>query len=77
MAQELYQQGLARAKSGDRYGAIQFFSNAIATNPELANAYYQRGLILFDLGDYQGAIKDYDQVLSLNPIFLMYTSPVV
>jgi tetratricopeptide (TPR) repeat protein len=69
MAQELYQQGLARAKSGDRYGAIQFFSNAIATNPELANAYYQRGLILFDLGDYQGAIKDYDQVLSLNPSF--------
>ena len=69
MAQELYQQGLARAKLGDRYGAIQAFSNAIATNPELAEAYYQRGLILFDLGDRQGAIKDYDQVLGLNPNF--------
>jgi tetratricopeptide (TPR) repeat protein len=69
MVQEIYQQGLARTKSGDRYGAIQAFSKAIAANPELAEAYYQRGLILFDLGDRQGAIKDYDQTLSLNPNF--------
>ncbi|BBC22903.1 tetratricopeptide repeat domain protein [Pseudanabaena sp. ABRG5-3] len=64
---DFYQQGLAKAKSGDRYGAIQAFSNAIAANPESVEAYYQRGLILFDLGDHQGAIADYNQALSLKP----------
>jgi tetratricopeptide (TPR) repeat protein len=71
MTQDFYQQGLAKAKSGDRYGAIQLFSVAIESSlqssPELAEAYYQRGLMLFDLGDRQGAIADYDQTLKLNP----------
>jgi tetratricopeptide (TPR) repeat protein len=65
--EDFYQQGLAKAKSGDRYGAIQAFSCAIAANAQLAEAYYQRGLVLFDLGDRQGAIADYDQALQLNP----------
>ena len=51
MTQDFYQQGLTKAKSGDRYGAIQLFSVAIESSPELAEAYYQRGLVLFDLGD--------------------------
>jgi tetratricopeptide (TPR) repeat protein len=65
--EDFYQQGLVKAKSGDRYGAVQAFSCAIATNPSLIEAYYQRGLVLFDLGDRQGAIADYDQALSLKP----------
>jgi tetratricopeptide (TPR) repeat protein len=65
--EDFYQQGLVKAKSGDRYGAVQAFSCAIATNPSLIEAYYQRGLVLFDLGDRQGAIADYDQALSLQP----------
>ena len=65
--EDFYQQGLAKAKSGDRYGAIQAFSCAIAANAQLAEAYYQRGLVLFDLGDRQGAIADYNQALQLNP----------
>ncbi|WP_434683988.1 tetratricopeptide repeat protein [Pseudanabaena minima] len=65
--EDFYQQGLAKAKSGDRYGAIQAFSCAIAANLHLAEAYYQRGLALFDLGDRQGAIADYDQAIQLNP----------
>lgn len=68
--QNFYDQGLVKAKAGDRYGAIQFFSKAIAANPEFAQAYYQRGLILFDLGDRQGAIQDYNQSLLLNPQLL-------
>jgi tetratricopeptide (TPR) repeat protein len=64
---DFYQQGLTRAKGGDRYGAIQAFSCAIAANAQLAEAYYQRGLVLFDLGDRQGAIADYDQAISLKP----------
>lgn len=64
---DFYQQGLTRARAGDRYGAIQAFSCAIAANAQLAEAYYQRGLVLFDLGDRQGAIADYDQAISLNP----------
>jgi len=71
MTQDFYQQGLAKAKSGDRYGAVQAFSMAIQANPqsitELADAYYQRGLVLFDLGDRQGAIADYNQAINLNP----------
>ena len=71
MTQDFYQQGLAKAKAGDRYGAIQLFSVAIESSlqssPELAEAYYQRGLVLFDLGDRQGAIVDYNQALKLNP----------
>ncbi|OYQ64958.1 hypothetical protein B9G53_09280 [Pseudanabaena sp. SR411] len=65
--EDFYQQGLAKAKSGDRYGAIQAFSCAIVANLQLAEAYYQRGLVLFDLGDRQGAIADYDQALKLKP----------
>ena len=65
--EDFYQQGLAKAQSGDRYGAIQAFSCAIATSSQLAEAYYQRGLVLFDLGDLQGAIADYDQALKLKP----------
>ncbi len=70
--QDFYEQGLAKAKSGDRYGAIQAFSCAIAANPKFAESYYQRGLVLFDLGDRQGAIADYDQALSLQPDALTY-----
>ncbi len=65
--EDFYQQGLVKVKSGDRYGAVQSFSCAIAANPNFIEAYYQRGLVLFDLGDRQGAIADYDQALSLKP----------
>ena len=65
--EDFYQQGLAKAQSGDRYGAIQAFSCAIAASSQLAEAHYQRGLVLFDLGDRQGAIADYDQALKLKP----------
>lgn len=64
---EFYNQGLDKVKAGDRYGAVQAFSAAIATKPELAAAYYQRGLVLCNLGDQQGAIADYDQALAINP----------
>ena len=65
--EDFYRQGLAKVKSGDRYGAVQAFSLQIQSSPEFAEAYYQRGLVLFDLGDRQGAIADYDQALSLKP----------
>lgn len=65
--EDFYQQGLAKAKAGDRYGAVQAFSCAIASNGQMAEAYYQRGLVLFDLSDRQGAIADYDQALRLKP----------
>ncbi|PZO36001.1 MAG: hypothetical protein DCF19_22620 [Pseudanabaena frigida] len=65
--EDFFQQGLTKAKSGDRYGAIQSFSCAIASSPEFTEAYYQRGLVLFDLGDRQGALSDYDQALKLKP----------
>lgn len=66
-SENFYQQGLAKAKTGDRYGAMQAFSCAIANSQNLAESHYQRGLVLFDLGDRQGAIADYNQAISLNP----------
>ncbi|MCA6590250.1 MAG: tetratricopeptide repeat protein [Pseudanabaena sp. M090S1SP1A06QC] len=69
-SQDFYNQGLTKAKAGDRYGAIQSFSKVIDTETEVAEAYYQRGLLLFDLGDHQGAIADYNQALSLHPQYL-------
>ncbi|MFM7886221.1 MAG: tetratricopeptide repeat protein, partial [Pseudanabaena sp.] len=68
--QGVYKQGLAKAKAGDRYGAIQCFSQVIATDAGFVEAYYQRGLLLFDLGDHQGAFTDYNQALSLHPQYL-------
>ncbi|CAN1211118.1 tetratricopeptide repeat protein [Tumidithrix helvetica PCC 7403] len=70
MAQEHYNQGIAKAVAGDYLGAVHAFSRALQAKPEWVEAYYQRGLALFDLGDRQGAIADYNQALTLQPEFL-------
>ncbi|MEE3716998.1 tetratricopeptide repeat protein [Tumidithrix elongata RA019] len=70
MAQEHYNQGIAKAAAGDYLGAVHAFSRALQANPEWVEAYYRRGLALFDLGDRQGAIADYNQALTLQPKFL-------
>jgi len=43
--------------------AIELFNQAIAADPDYANAYYERGNAYYDLGDYNSAIADYETAL--------------
>jgi tetratricopeptide (TPR) repeat protein len=66
MAQDYYQQGLAKAKAGDYRGAISDFDLALISTPEWAEVYYRRGLAYFDLGEILAAISDYTQALNID-----------
>ncbi len=47
--------------------AITDYTQAIAINPNDANAYYMRGISRRDLKDYQGAISDYSKAIEIYP----------
>lgn len=66
-AQDLSQQGKAKAEQSDYRGAITDFSKAILLNPNEADLYYQRGLILKKLSDRRAAIQDFDDAILRNP----------
>lgn len=66
MAQDYYQQGLAKAKAGDKRGAIADFDLALIATPEWAEVYYRRGLAYFDLGEILTAVSDYTQALNID-----------
>lgn len=62
-----YNQGLEKAKTGDKQAAIEQFNQAIQLNPNYAQAYYERADARFHLADYQGAIEDATQAIRINP----------
>lgn len=76
-----YQSGLAKAKKGDREGAIADLEKSIKIDSKDAATYFNRGNIYYDRAnskadqgdgkgaeaDYQAAIIDYNQVIRLNP----------
>jgi tetratricopeptide (TPR) repeat protein len=66
MVQDYYQQGLAKAKAGDKQGAISDFDLALIATPKWAEVYYRRGLAYFDLGETLAAVSDYTQALALD-----------
>ncbi len=66
-AQDLAQQGKAKAEQYDYRGAIADFSKAILLNPNEADLYYQRGLILKELSDRRAAIQDFDDAILRDP----------
>jgi tetratricopeptide (TPR) repeat protein len=66
MAQDYYQQGLAKAKVGDNLGAIADFDLALIATPEWAEVYYRRGLAYFDLGEILTAVSEYTQALTFD-----------
>ena len=47
--------------------AVEACDQAIAINPDYADAYYNRGLAYIRLTEYQNAIEDFDQVVRLSP----------
>lgn len=57
MEQEFVQQGIAKAKNGDYEAAILAFTQAIAINPQSAEAYYRRGLAYYDSGKIESAMQ--------------------
>ena len=63
----LFYQGNAKSFSGKYEEAIEYYSKAIALNPQFANAYNNRGNAKYSLGENEEAIKDYNQAIELNP----------
>lgn len=63
MHQELYQQGLALAESGQFAAAITLFDQVLQVCPNDAVAYYQRGLAYFKTDQVEAAISDYTRSL--------------
>jgi tetratricopeptide (TPR) repeat protein len=59
-------QGVAKFKSGDNYGAIADYNRAISINPKYAESYVNRGIAKFKLGDIKAAISDYDRAIAIN-----------
>jgi len=50
---------------GDKQGAVADYNQAIAINPQNADAYNNRGNSKYDLGDTQGACADYKKAIAL------------
>ena len=67
MTREYYQQGIEKAKTGDKRGAIADFDLALISTPEWGEVYYRRGLAYFDLGEILTAVSDYTQALTIDP----------
>jgi tetratricopeptide (TPR) repeat protein len=74
-AQDWFDSGLDKAKSGNLKGAIADWTKAIEINPMNELAYYNRGKAKKLLDDYEGAISDYTKAIELNPDFYqVYTN---
>lgn len=58
------ERGKEQARQGDYRGAIATFSQAIALDPYLADAYYRRGLAYLKLGFVHEAVFDYTAALN-------------
>jgi len=56
---DAYAQGVGMAYQGRDAEAIALFDQALAIQPDYANALYERGNAYFFLGDYQQAVADY------------------
>jgi tetratricopeptide (TPR) repeat protein len=59
--------GLEKYRSGDLEGAIEVFTQIIASAPHHALAYYNRGIIYEELGDTSSALGDYTKAIEINP----------
>ena len=66
-AHDYLRKGQSKANSKDWTGAIADFSQAIALDPEFANAYNNRGSARRRQEDLAGAIADFSQAIALNP----------
>lgn len=74
-----YWLGLAQRSRGNQtssiaayHDAIAEFTQAIALNPELAQAHYARGVVYWrELNDYERAVRDFTRALEIDPRIAM------
>lgn len=67
-----FDRGVALLEAGELELAIGEFDEAIALNPQHAEAYYHRGLAFsgfeeFELSNYEQAVADFEKVVELEP----------
>ena len=68
-AQQSLMQGDMLLVRKDYTGAAAQYSQAIAADPYLREAYLHRGIALRGLGEYEPALADLDRALKLDPTF--------
>ena len=64
---KFFKKGDVHLKVGEFDQAIEAYTQAIALNPKLADAFRNRGLAYYNKGEFDRAIQDYDQAIALNP----------
>ena len=47
--------------------AIEHYTEAVTSNPELAETYNNRGNVYRDIGEFDRAMRDYNRAIELNP----------
>jgi len=67
-----FDRAIEKHESGDNYGAIIDYSEAIRINPNNSAAFNNRGNVKSDLGDQHGAIADYNEAIRLDPKDAMF-----
>jgi len=66
-AENIYNRGLEKGRSGDTQGAIAEFNQAIRISPDYAPAYSSRATLKGLAGDPQGAIADFSEAIRIQP----------
>lgn len=63
----LMSRGLRELSGGQYDDAIEAFTDAIALDPDLSEAYHQRAIAKFKAGDSLGAVRDLEEALRREP----------
>ena len=66
-AEDLFNKGMNKIETADYKGAIEDFTQVLALQPNMPDAYYFRGLARDLLEDNQGALQDYTEAIRLTP----------
>ncbi|WP_119303875.1 tetratricopeptide repeat protein [Dongia deserti] len=69
-ARTYYLRGIAHRWKSENEAAISDFDQAIAMEPDFADAYFSRGLANFELGKLDIALDNYDEAIRINPRFV-------
>jgi len=67
---DLVMRGKQLLAQGDSLGAVEDFTNAIAIDSGMADAYYYRGLAYDMGGDYERAVEDFTMTADINPEYM-------